>query len=226
MNRPNFEKWGIMDKGQVIYRAVQDYPTLLKGNEESFHILFAGNAFYRKGGMELLQALKRINNPKIKVTIISNFEVDWEIFPTETEKTWAQEQIAKDKRITVYTGLPHHKVIDIMRTAHVFVATTFADPFNNTILEAMACGVPIISTDIRSIPEFVEEGKNGFTLTPNKENREAIVDFIEDKLNFLLSNPDQRQQMAKHSSSIIKDRFSLEARNKKLKVLYDGFLTH
>ncbi|MDP2175526.1 MAG: glycosyltransferase [Bacteroidota bacterium] len=224
MNRPNFEKWGIMNKGQVIYRAVQAYSSLISENESEFHILFAGNAFYRKGGIELLKALERINNPHIKVTIISNFEVDWEIYPTEAEIAWVHSQISKDKRITLHTSLPHHKVVDIMRTAHVFVATTFADPFNNTILESMACGVPIIATDIRSIPEFVEEGMNGFTITPNKENKEPIVDFIEEKLNFLLNNQTQRQQMAQHSSNIIKDKFSLEARNEKLKVLYDGIL--
>jgi len=223
MNRPNFEKWGIMEKGQVIYRAVQNYPTLLTGKESEFHILFAGNAFYRKGGLEFLEALQRINNPNIKVTIISNFEVDWEVFPTDAQKKWVQSQIVSDSRISVHTGLSHDKVINIMRSTHLFVATTFADPFNNTILEAMACGAPIISTDIRSIPEFVEDGKNGFTITPTKDNNDAIVDFIEEKLSFFLNNPTEREQMAKHSSQIIKERFSLEARNKKLKELYDGF---
>lgn len=221
MNRPNFEKWGIMHKGQVIYRAVQDYPTLLKGDENSFHILFAGNAFYRKGGIELLKALERFNNPNIQVTIISNFEVDWEIFPTEEEKNWVQSQIALDKRITLHTSLPHHKVVEIMRTAHVFVATTFADPFNNTILEAMACGVPIIATDIRSIPEFVEDGKNGFTISPDKKNKETMVDFIDEKLRFFIDNPEQRTYMAEYSTQIIKNKFSLEARNNMLKNLYD-----
>jgi glycosyltransferase involved in cell wall biosynthesis len=222
MNRPNFEKWGIIDKGQVIYRAVQAYPTLLKGNELHFHILFAGNAFYRKGGLEFLEALQRIDNPNIKVTIISNFEVDWEVYPTDTQKDWVQSQIAKDKRITVYTSLPHDKVIGVMRTAHVFVATTFADPFNNTILEAMACGVPIISSDIRSIPEFVENGHNGFTITPHKENKEVIVDFIEEKLRFFIDNPEQRTYMAEYSTQIINNKFSLQARNSKLKVLYEN----
>jgi len=225
MNRPNFEKWGIMDKGLVIYRAVQAYPTLLKGNESYFHILFAGNAFYRKGGLEFLEALQRIDNSNIKVTIISNFEVDWEIFPTETQKNWAQSQITKDKRITVYTSLPHDKVIGVMRTAHVFVATTYADPFNNTILEAMACGVPIIATDIRSIPEFVENGVNGFTITPIKENKREIVNFIEDKLRFFIDNPEKRTQMGNQSSTIIKEKFSLEARNEKLKKIYDSIIS-
>jgi glycosyltransferase involved in cell wall biosynthesis len=226
MNRPNFEKWGIMHKGQVIYRAVQDYPTMIKGDEENFHILFVGNAFYRKGGIELLQALERIDQPNIKVTIISNFEVDWEIYPTEKEKNWVQSQIALDKRITLHTSLPHQMVVDVMRTAHVFVATTFADPFNNTILEAMACGVPIIATDIRSIPEFVEDGKNGFTITPNKKNKETMVDFIKEKLMFLIHNSVQRNQMAEKSTEIIKNTFSLEARNIKLKVLFDSFLSN
>jgi glycosyltransferase involved in cell wall biosynthesis len=224
MNRPNFEKWGIMDKGRLIYRAVQAFPTLLKGNESHFHILFAGNAFYRKGGLEFLEALQRIDNPNIKVTIISNFEVDWEVFPTVTQKDWVQSQIAKDKRITVYTSLPHDKVIGLMRTAHAFVATTFADPFNNTILEAMACGVPIISTDIRSIPEFVENGKNGFTISPLKENKREIVNFIEDKLRFFIDNPEKRAQMGNRSSTIIKEKFSLEARNDKLKKVYNSII--
>jgi glycosyltransferase involved in cell wall biosynthesis len=87
----------------------------------------------------------------------------------------------------------------------------------------MACGVPIIATNIRSIPEFVEEGMNGYTITPNKENKEAIVDFIEEKLLFLIQNSAQRKQMAEKSSEIVKNKFSLEARNSKLKDLYESF---
>jgi len=225
MNEPNFVKWGIdSSKCHVIYRAVAIYESLVNEASSDFNILFAGNAFYRKGGTEFLKAIERIDNPNIKITIISSFEIDWEIYPSNDEQEWVKNYIAKDKRITVFTSLPHAKVIIEMQKSHVFVATTFADPFNNTILEAMSCGVPIIASNIRSIPEFVEDNVNGYTITPNKENKEEIIDFIEEKLLFLIQNPNMRQEMSNYSIKIIKENFSIATRNNKLKKLYESFL--
>lgn len=221
MNANNLEKWEVSDKGQVIYRAVETFSSLITGKENDFHILFVGNAFYRKGGIEFLKALNRISNKDVKVTIISNFEIDWAIHPTNDEIVWVKEQINKDKRISCFLGLPHAKVIELMRQSHVFIGTTYADSFNNTILEAMACGVPIISTDIRAIPELVVNGENGFTLKPNMNDKTIMCNFIEEKLLFLFNDFEERSRMAQNSFRIANEKFSLQSRNRKLKNVYD-----
>ena len=222
MNQPNFTKWGIdSSKTQVIYRAVERYPSLVT-DDDSFRILFAGNGFFRKGGMELLKAFKNIKNAQLD--IISSFEIDWEIIPTEEEKQWVNAEINNNPNITVYGGLPHNKVIEMMQKSHVFVATTFADPFNNTILEAMACGVPIISSDIRSIPEFVKDGTNGFSTAVDKQNKDHIVDFITKKITLLQNNKSLRQEMGAESLRIATELFSIETRKKRIKEVYDHAL--
>jgi glycosyltransferase involved in cell wall biosynthesis len=224
MNLSNMEKWGITHKGHVIYRAVELFPSLITGSENEFHILFVGNAFYRKGGIEFLKAIQCLTDVNIKITIVSNFEIDWAIHPTTDEIKWVKEQIEQDKRITCFLGLPHDKVIELMRKSNVFVGTTYADSFNNTILEAMACGMPIIATNIRAIPELVEDCKNGFTFTPNINDKNLMVDFIKEKLLLLINNADLRNQMALHSYKVANEKFSIEKRNEKLKNLYDQIL--
>lgn len=129
-----------------------------------------------------------------------------------------------DNRITVYSGLPHRELITHMQKAHVFVAPTHADPFNNTILEAMACGVPIISSDIRSIPEFVKHEQNGFLIPFENYNREKTVSDIKQYILKLFNDVELQKQYAQKSVAICENMFDISIRNVALKKIYDNSL--
>src|SRR5690606_35983277 len=131
-------------KMSVVYRAVQAYVPVQE--DRPFTVLFAGNGFFRKGGIELLRAFKRLPGNDVRLVIISRLDVDWGVLPAPEEVAWAQRTIAADPRITLLRGLNQREVVEQMRRSDVFVSTTFADPFNNTVLEAMATGLPVITS--------------------------------------------------------------------------------
>ena len=221
MNKKRLINFGINpEKFTVVYRAVERYKNMAN-KESTFNILFAGNGFYRKGGMELLDAFSQINNSNLRLTIISSFEIDWEVIPTEEQITKYNKIINTDKRITVFPGLPHHEVIKNMQKSHLFIATTHADPFNNTILEAMACKVPIITSDIRSIPEFVKHKQNGFLIKIKENSQEQTINEIKKHIEKLYNNNELRNQFAEESLRISKEIFDINIRNKALKKIYD-----
>ncbi len=224
MNRQRLLDHGVdPSKMAVIYRAVEHYAPI-REDGRPFTVLFAGNAFYRKGGVELLKAFQSLDDPNARLEIISTLEVDWGIRPEAETIAWAERTIAADPRISLQRALPHKALIERMRRADVFVTTTFADPFNNTVLEAMGTGCPIISSRISSIPEMVDEGRNGFLVDVQDRESDAIAKDIKKHLLTLKEDTGLRSRMSAASLDVVRERFSLEARNAALAALYDRAL--
>jgi glycosyltransferase involved in cell wall biosynthesis len=84
------------------------------------------------------------------------------------------------------------------------VLPTRADLSSWVLLEAMATGVPVISTAIAGIPEIVIDGQTGYLVEPDDE--EALVD----RLKILLHNPELRRRFARTGRERVELHFSLE----------------
>lgn len=219
LNRSELEEAGVDPaKMSVVYRAVQQY-TSKHEQHDTFNILFAGNGFYRKGGMELLRVMEALPHKELRLTIVSSMEVDWAVFPTQTELEWVARML-RDPRITLLQGLPHGQLIEHMQAAHLFVSTTWSDPFNNTILEAMACGTPVLCSNISSLPEIVEEGRNGYLFDVERLTRQEVVEQLQEKVLALFNDRELLADLAKGSAQIVQEKFSLAARNKALRHVY------
>lgn len=224
MNRDKLIAFGVDPaKMTVVYRGVEQY---LPGEKDqgNFTILFAGNGFYRKGGVELLKALQRLGRDDVRLWIVSTLEVDWGVFPPPETIAWAERTIADDPRITLHRGLPHDKLLQLMRRAHVFVSTTFADPFNNTVLEAMGAQLPVISSRISSIPEIVDHGRNGYLLDVDGRDSDTIADEITSHLRTMMDDATLLQRLGDASLQVVRERFDLRVRNARLKEIYDKAL--
>ncbi|MGH8012133.1 MAG: glycosyltransferase family 4 protein [Candidatus Binataceae bacterium] len=70
-----------------------------------------------------------------------------------------------------------------------------------TLLEAMACGTPVICTDVASMPEIVEDGVNGFIVAPND------ILALREKIAWLLANPEHAAVMGKAGRRRVLDTF-------------------
>src|SRR5262245_16925202 len=82
--------------------------------------------------------------------------------------------------------------------ADLFVLPTLYDPFANTCLEAMACGLPILTTAVNGAAELIRDGTTGYVLDEN-----ASVASVADALQHLL--PGERRhamgEAAQHTAS-------------------------
>jgi glycosyltransferase involved in cell wall biosynthesis len=222
MNRDKLAAVGVDPaKMQVIYRAVEQYQPGEK-DPARFTILFAGNGFYRKGGIELLKAFQRLGRSDARLVIVSTLEVDWGITPSADDIAFAERTIAGDDRITLHRGLGHAALLQVMRKADVFASTTFADPFNNTVLEAMGAQLPVISSRVSSIPEIVDHDRNGWLLEVEGRTSDAIADELAGRLRQLMDDPVLLQRMGAESLAVVRERFDLRVRNAALRKLYDG----
>jgi glycosyltransferase involved in cell wall biosynthesis len=224
MNRDQLVANGVDPaKMVVVYRAVEQYQPAEKSREK-FVILFAGNGFYRKGGIELLKAFGRLKRSDVELWIVSTLEVDWGVFPTQEEITWAERTIQEDTRITLHRGVPHGRLLQLMRKAHLFVSTTFSDPFNNTILEAMGAQLPIICSNVSSLPEIVQHDRNGWLLPVTDRPSDEIAEDIGQRITRLIEDRSAYDSMSAASLSVVREKFDLRVRNARLTALYDQAL--
>ena len=210
-------------KMSVIYRAVEQYEPA-GGDPRHFTLMMAGNGFYRKGGLELLKAFTRLERPEARLVIISTLAQDWALCPLPAERAWAERTIAEDPRITLHRRLPHEEVIDLMRAADLYVSTTYADPFNNTVLEAMGCGLPVICSNVGALAEVARHGENGYVLPVDGRSSDDIAEELVVLIRRLMDEPALRARMGAANDAIIQKHFTLQVRNAAIAEVYDKAL--
>ena len=75
------------------------------------------------------------------------------------------------------------RMADLYRAADVYAHPAKQDTFPTTILEAMACGIPVVATSVGGIPEQVDDGRTGYLVSPGNVTamRNRIVKLLEDE---------------------------------------------
>lgn len=102
----------------------------------------------------------------------------------------------------------------ILATLDVYVCTSESEGFSNILLEAMACGKPVIATNVGGNPEAVLDNETGILVPPLSPESIAIA------AGKLLANPELRLRMGKHGRKIIEQRFSLQKMVESYEKLY------
>ena len=116
------------------------------------------------------------------------------------------------------------EIIKILDTCHLFIApsVTAADGNQdapiNVLKEAMAMGIPVISTYHGGIPELVEDGISGF-LVPERD-----ANGLSDKLSYLLAHPELWADMGRAGRSFVEQHFDLSPLNDKLVLRYQELI--
>jgi glycosyltransferase involved in cell wall biosynthesis len=176
---------------------------------DSFIFTFVGKDFFRKGGREVVKAMihLRQKNYPVVLNIISNLQTDnFATFTTTQDVADIQTLLNQHKDfIHVYSSLPNTEVLKMMRNSHVSFLTTYQDTFGYSVLEAQAAATPVISTDIRALPEINNDSVgwvipvpknnwgNGILETP--ENRNRFHSLILDNLIAILESMMARPEM-------------------------------
>lgn len=106
----------------------------------------------------------------------------------------------------------------ILPALDVFVLPSIAEGISNTILEAMACGLPVVASRVGGNPELVDDAATGF-LFPAGDEKE-----LAGRLKLYLENSDLRQEHGRAARERIEREFSLEAMVDRYDRLYRSIL--
>ncbi len=96
------------------------------------------------------------------------------------------------------------KVAQYFQSADIYIHAAHADTFPNTVLEALACGTPVVATAVGGIPEQIEDGKTGF-LVPASDSVAMAARIMQ-----LLNDNVLRQQIGTRSAESVRCRFDLQ----------------
>jgi len=166
--------------------------------EKSISFLLIARLIWDKGIYEYIEAARIIKKkyPNVSFLLLGPNEKNPCAIKKEYIKKWA------NKGIINYLG-EKDDVRPYIANSSVFVLPSYREGIPRSILEAMAMGRPVITTNSPGCRETVEDGVNGF-LVPIKDSK-ALADRME---KFIL-NPDLIKQMGNRSREIAEKRFDV-----------------
>ncbi|MCK5664083.1 MAG: TIGR03088 family PEP-CTERM/XrtA system glycosyltransferase [Thiotrichaceae bacterium] len=129
-------------------------------------------------------------------------------------------ELLKKHQLLQYAWLPGGRtdIAELLRSLDIFVLPSQAEGISNTILEAMATGLPVVATNVGGTPELVTDCETGF-LVPHS-NPEAITKALLQ----LLSYKEKRQQLGVNGYKRVLDNFSILAMVNKYTDVYDSLI--
>lgn len=165
-------------------------------------LLFVGRLDPKKGIFTLLASLKHL---KTRVTLVI-------IGPPSSYKEYSKKVIElieniKNKTIhnIVYLGkVEKEELINWYQKASVFVSPSLYESFPLVNLEALACGTPVVTSNVGANPEVVRNYENGILVPPNNPIKLAKA------IQHLLDNERIRLKFAKKGREWVVKNFSLE----------------
>jgi glycosyltransferase involved in cell wall biosynthesis len=167
------------------------------GPEEPL-VLFAGVLIPRKGIAELAEAWRRLPpDPPARLLVIGK-PVD----PVESERITALA--AADPRVRHLASVPYERIPDYYRAADIFFFPTRREGFGIVVGEAMAAGLPVVTTRARGVRGVVSEGETAMLADVGD------APALSAHLSTLIRDPALRRRLGAAGRRRIAERFSWE----------------
>jgi len=123
----------------------------LKLKPDQIALLFAGSGWERKGLLFAIQAMALCKNKKLRLLVAGRGNE--RLYKTVRLRFWLEEPVRSLGEVA--------EVARLYSAADIFILPTIYDPFSNACLEALACGLPVITTRSNGFSEIVEDSVHG-----------------------------------------------------------------
>lgn len=185
-------------------------------NPDDLAIVSVGRLYARKGLFTLIESMpavvKRFKNAK--------FIISGKGQSDEMRKLIAHAEKLGVKNNIIFTGYyPDKKLPKLYQAADVFAFSTFYEHHPFAVLEALATGLPVVTTTVGGIPETIESDKNGFLVEPFNPRQFA------DRILYLLEHPANAAEMGALARKTVEERFDWRIVVKKVLKVYDEALS-
>lgn len=142
--------------------------------------------------------------------------------PTSTPEIGRLQGIARDEGVTDLVTFVGRRGRDTLKyyysAADIFVTTPWYEPFGITPVEAMACGTPVVGSNVGGIKFTVRDSETGYLVPPN--NPQALAE----KLAHLYRHPQLLTVFGRQAVQRVNDLFTWQKVTKALSALYESVL--
>ncbi len=161
------------------------------GRQAARRICFIGRLDEQKNPFALLKAIKDLD---VELLIVGNGALGDRL----------REEVNLHRLPVRFLGnVPHRRLPEILNSAALFILLSHYEGHPKALLEAMACGLPVIGTDVRGIRELIRHGVTGWLCgTDSASIRAAIQE--------LLARPALRTELGCNARQLVVENFSLE----------------
>ncbi len=180
-------------------------------------VLFVARWFDAKGGRQTLEVFDRLSKNHKNVEFIFLCPIPKEF----------KDKYSKNKQIKIMDLIPQEKLFkEIYPSSDIFFYPGFGDSYGFAVPEALAYGLPVITTNSFAKSELVSEGKTGFLIDLPKnwkgyaEMDETFISNLVEKTSLLIKNKKLLNKMSKNAIKESKEKFSIEKRNEILREIY------
>src|SRR5436190_1137921 len=139
----------------------------LKLKHDQIALLFAGSGWERKGLLFAIEAMALCKNPKTRLLVAGRGEA--RRYKTTRLRFW------RDDPVQFLGEIPD--LMPVYAAAEIFILPTIYDPFSNACLEALASGLPVITTRSNGFSEILEDGVHG-SIVDDPANLVGLRDAI------------------------------------------------
>ncbi len=176
---------------------LQKHAELYDGNS-LLEIISIGRFHWKKGYHYAIDAMKILNDKKVNFnyTIIAQGIIPGEII-------FLINEYGLGDRVKIIQGLNQEEVIRKLQNSHLLLLPSVEEGIANVVLEAMAVGVPVITTDCGGMSEFVFDKINGY-IVPMRDP-ELIADRV---IQFADADTKSKQLISEKGKVTIKKEFS------------------
>lgn len=164
----------------------------LKVGEDEKIIIFVGALRPVKGVRYLIEAMKVITdeNRSTKLFLVGDGK-ERESLESLVEK------LGLENHVNFIGKVPNERVPEYMIASDVFVLPSLSEGFPVTVLEAMASGLPIITTNVGGLSEIIKKNENGFLVKPKN------VKELSAKISLLLKNDKLRKKIGENNKHAV-----------------------
>ena len=177
----------------------------------SQRVLYSGRINVRKGTFDLLEAFARVASEFPDATLICAGDGEGEQLLARATALGLQHRVSCPGWISA------SEMSSELSRASLFALPSHAEGVPMALLEAMARGLPVITTPVGGIPEVVQNGRNGILVTPQD------VDAIAQALRTLLGSASERGRLGTAARETIEQNFALPVTLDRLAAIYHEF---
>ena len=154
-------------------------------------VIFCGSISLKKWAHHLLKAAEILKNLGVEVLMVGS-----------TSSEIIEKLKNKSKNCTIMPRVPQPELPEIYSGSCCFVLPSLEEGLPKVTLEAMACGLPVITTENAAGDDLVEEGRTGFIIPTGDP------DLLSEKILWMVENPKEADAMGKRGLAKVEQNFT------------------